>query len=246
MRIIFVRHGEPDYLHDCLTQTGHKQAAAAAQRLADEGITEVYASSCGRAFETASYTALLLDLPVVKLDFMREISWGGFRIPCGGHPWALSETLLDEGFDFGASDWRKHAFFDGNIATEEFEKIAACFDEFLLGQGFRHENGRFFCESGTNKTIALFSHGGSGACALSHLLGLPFPYVAAVMPYDFTSITIVDLPATENAYTHPTLELFNDCAHIHRMPGGPSIQQVSSDKLEQAEKEGGKGPESLV
>jgi hypothetical protein len=27
MRIIFVRHGEPDYEHDCLTETGRKQAA---------------------------------------------------------------------------------------------------------------------------------------------------------------------------------------------------------------------------
>ena len=26
MRIIFVRHGEPDYVNDCLTETGKKQA----------------------------------------------------------------------------------------------------------------------------------------------------------------------------------------------------------------------------
>ena len=30
MRIIFVRHGEPDYKRDCLTETGKAQAAAAA------------------------------------------------------------------------------------------------------------------------------------------------------------------------------------------------------------------------
>ena len=35
MRIIFVRHGEPDYVRDCLTDTGKEQAAAAAERLAD-------------------------------------------------------------------------------------------------------------------------------------------------------------------------------------------------------------------
>ena len=28
MRIIFVRHGEPDYEHDCLTAKGREQAAA--------------------------------------------------------------------------------------------------------------------------------------------------------------------------------------------------------------------------
>ena len=32
MRIIFVRHGEPDYEHDCLTETGKLQAVDAAER----------------------------------------------------------------------------------------------------------------------------------------------------------------------------------------------------------------------
>ena len=36
MRLIMVRHGEPDYEKDCLTETGRQQAAAAAERLAAE------------------------------------------------------------------------------------------------------------------------------------------------------------------------------------------------------------------
>jgi len=232
MRIVFVRHGDPDYLRDCLTQEGHKQAAAAAQRLAREGISEIYSSPCGRAYETASYLSLLLNLPIETLDYMHEISWGGFRIPHNGHPWILGEKMLESGFDFCSQDWREHPFFDGNIATEDYKVITACFDEFLLKQGYKHEGGRFLCQAGSDKTIALFSHGGSGACVLAHLLSLSFPYVAAVMPYDFTSITIIDLPVDEGNYIHPVLELFNDCAHIQRQQGRPSIQQVSSDKLE--------------
>ena len=34
MRIIFVRHGHPDYKNDCLTPLGHKQAEEAAKMLA--------------------------------------------------------------------------------------------------------------------------------------------------------------------------------------------------------------------
>ena len=30
MRIVFVRHGHPDYKNDCLTELGHKQAVAIA------------------------------------------------------------------------------------------------------------------------------------------------------------------------------------------------------------------------
>ena len=53
MRIVFVRHGHPNYEKDCLTELGHKQAQAAAERVANEGICEIYASTCGRAYETA-------------------------------------------------------------------------------------------------------------------------------------------------------------------------------------------------
>ena len=42
MRIIFVRHGEPDYKNDCLTAEGHIQAEAVAKRLANEKIEGIY------------------------------------------------------------------------------------------------------------------------------------------------------------------------------------------------------------
>jgi len=47
MKIVFVRHGHPDYHNDCLTELGHLQAEAAAQRLEQEGIEEIYSSTRG-------------------------------------------------------------------------------------------------------------------------------------------------------------------------------------------------------
>ena len=59
------------------------------------------------------------------------------------------------------------------------------------------------------------------------LLNLPFPYVASVLPYDFTSIIILDFPVSAGVYVFPRVELFNDCAHIRRHSGGPALQQKS-------------------
>jgi probable phosphoglycerate mutase len=105
MRLIFVRHGEPNYELDCLTATGQAQAEAASARLAREGISKIYASTCGRALETAAPTAARLGLDVERLDFMREITWGGAGLPHDGHPWTLSDALLEAGFDFRKQDW---------------------------------------------------------------------------------------------------------------------------------------------
>lgn len=228
MRLIFVRHGEPDYARDCLTETGRRQAAAAAERLAGEGISAIYTSPCGRARETAGYTARRLGLPVTVLDFMREITWGGEGIPVKGHPWTLSDWLIDrEDFDFGANDWRQHPYFRDNVALACGEAVERGIDALLAERGYLREGGRYLCRGGAEETLALFSHGGSGAFALAHALGLPFPYVCSVLPYDFTSIITLDFPVREGEHVHPRVDLFNDAAHIRRGPGAPALQQRS-------------------
>ncbi|MBR2528356.1 MAG: histidine phosphatase family protein [Blautia sp.] len=225
MRIIFVRHGEPDYDRDCLTEEGKKQAAAAAERLFRENISMIYTSPNGRARETASYTAALLGLPVIILDYMHEISWGGYQIAHNGHPWTLADLMMEEGFDFRNQDWRKHPYFDGNAASDYYQMISLQFDALLMEYGYRHENLRFLCETDTDQTIALFSHGGSGACVLAHLLNLPFPYVASVMQFDYTSLIVLNFPVREGEYVFPRLELFNDSAHIKKKSRRPILQQ---------------------
>ena len=76
MRLIFVRHGEPDYEHDCLTENGKVQAKDTAERLAKEKLSAIYSSPMGRARETASYTAEGRGLEIQILDSMHEINWG--------------------------------------------------------------------------------------------------------------------------------------------------------------------------
>ena len=227
MRIVFVRHGEPNYADDCLTDKGREQAAAAAERLAGEGISEIFASPCGRAAETAGYTARKLGLEVTTLDYMHEIKWGGPDVPQNGHPWTLGDWMMNEGFDFYGADWREHPYFRENIALQYCDLISANIDALLAGHGYIRDGLRYRCEGGADNTIALFSHGGSGACALAHILNLPFPYVASVMPYDFTSIIILKFAVSEGQYVFPKIELFNDCAHIQRSAGGPRLQQES-------------------
>ena len=82
-----------------------------------------------------------------------------------------------------------------------------------------HEGRRFLCRGGGDETLALFSHGGSAGFLMAHLLALPYPYVASVLPYDFASITTISFPVTEGEWVFPRVELFNDCGHIRCVKG---------------------------
>jgi len=229
VRIIFVRHGEPNYELDCLTEKGHRQAEACAKRLEHEGISEIFASPMGRAAQTAGYTARLLGLPVETLDYMHEISWGGEGIPEKAHPWTLAERMIaQDDYDFYHNEWREHLYFKTNDVMKYVNGISEQFDALLLREGYRHEGTRFFCETDEPKNIAVFSHGGSGACVLSHLMALPFPYVCTVMPCGHTSITILNSPVRKGEFVHPRLELFNDTLHTVGVATDLVIQQEST------------------
>ena len=217
MRIIFVRHGHPDYVHDCLTPLGHQHAAAAALRLRDEGVTAIYASTCGRALETAGHLAEQLGLPVHHCDFMREISWGaadGADVPEGGHPWSLADRLIAGNEPLNDPNWAEHPFFRNNKLLPHAERIARETDTWLAALGYTREGLYYRTGEGTDRTIAVFGHGGASAVLLSHLFNIPFPYVCAAMGPDFTGITIAQLGDTPGALTAPRFEIMNDARHI--------------------------------
>ena len=221
MRLIFVRHGEPDYEKDTLTENGNDQAKKTAERLKNEGISAIYSSPMGRAYKTASYTADIYGLDITKLDFMHEINWGvkdgasPDSIPYNGHPWSLAFRLYAEDEEAASSDkWREHPYFRDNICLDYYDMISSKFDEFLMSLGYIRKGNTYQSTKSNDDTIAVFAHGGSGGVMLSHVLSLPFPYVMSVIPYGVCSITIIDFEAQYGDLVIPRIELFNDMNHL--------------------------------
>jgi probable phosphoglycerate mutase len=86
--LLLVRHGETDWNAEGrlqghtdrpLNDHGRRQAAALAERLADDDIDAVYASDLARARETAEILAERLGLPVVTDPDLRERNWGNWE-----------------------------------------------------------------------------------------------------------------------------------------------------------------------
>ena len=217
MRIIFVRHGHPDYAHDCLTELGRKHAAAAVLRLQDEGIEAIYSSTHGRAMETASHLADALHLPVTGCEFMREINWGsvdGEPLFADGHPWDTADRMVAQGESLVDFDWQNSETFRRNRVVQCVEKVAAGTDAWLATLGYTREGLYYRAGKDTKRTIAAFGHGGASTAILAHLFNLPFPFVTSTMGPDYTGITIVELPDEEGALVKPRLEMLNDARHI--------------------------------
>lgn len=219
MRILFIRHGEPDYENDTLTETGFKQAQLVAQRLKDEGIEEIWSSTHGRAVNTAKFTSDLLGIPVKTTDFIREITWGstnGEGLFAVGHPWDIADEMARRGMDLNDPNWRSNQFFANNKAVQCVDQIEKGIDEWLLDLGYKR-NGLYYDhvnEEDHHRTIAFFCHGGSSSAAIAHIMNLPFPYVCALLHMEFTGITILRMDRREGPCTLPCMELANDGRHV--------------------------------
>ena len=217
MRIIFVRHGDPNYQLNCLTPLGHKQAEAASLRLKDEGIEKIYSSSAGRAVETAEYTAKLLGLEIEAHDYMREIGWGPRDNEVfheKGHPWASASKMISLGDSVSSDDWREHRFFKGNWVTNLSVKAGNDFDALLETLGYKREGEYYRVLRKNDGNVIMVSHGGASSAALAHLFSLPFLLTLSIVRADYTAITIVSIDAEEGHLALPKFDMMNDSKHI--------------------------------
>lgn len=219
MRIVFVRHGDPNYELDCLTPKGKLQAKAAAQRLLREGIEEAYSSIMGRAKETADAFSEASGLSYKTLDYIRELDWGsldGSPIYADGHPWFCANEMARLGIPLNDPDWENSPYFKNNKVTGIVKNIQQKTDEWLFGLGLERRGNFYVPAEGKNqqKTVVLFSHGGSSSAAIGHILGIPFPQTCALFHFGHTGITILRFSQDTGTATMPCIELLNDLDHI--------------------------------
>lgn len=220
MRIVLIRHGDPNYEKDCLTELGHKQVKVAAQRLLKEDIEEIYSSPLGRARQTAQAFSEASGIKEIKiLDFMQEIRFGseGALYDNKWNPWLGVHSLVQEGKDLQSDDWRNYPVFKENFATIDADKIAVETDKWLEGLGYKRE-GKYYRNTRSDdeeKTIAVFCHGGSSAAFMARVLNQTFPYMCGVLlRFPHTTITVLRFDRRPGLLTLPVIELLNDHRHL--------------------------------
>lgn len=217
MRIIFVRHGHPDYRKDCLTDMGLLHANAAAERLKNEQLSEIYSSTCGRAYETAERIAALHGMDVIGCDFMREIGWGSVDeepITKNGHPWFTAEELVSLGLSVSSPTWDSEEPFSRNTTVRYVHNVEQNFDAWLESFGYKRSGLYYRVTKANDKNVMMVSHAGSSSAALSHLLNIPFPQYCANIQPDFTAITVITLTGSDGELISPKVEILNDARHI--------------------------------
>ncbi len=176
MKILIVRHADPDYGMDSLTEKGWKEAEFLSERLTKLDVKEFYVSPLGRANNTASCTLSKLNRTAIEKDWMREFCANIWR------PDVTDQKIIP--WDWLPQDWTAEADFydydkwylsermqEGKV-KEEYDWVVNGLDEILAEHGYKREGRYYRVEKANNDTIVLFCHFGVQCVMLSHLLGI--------------------------------------------------------------------------
>lgn len=72
MRLLFIRHGDPDYVQDTLTARGIQEARALSRLIGQLDVGDCYVSPLGRAAKTASLALEGTGIVPVEQDWLQE------------------------------------------------------------------------------------------------------------------------------------------------------------------------------
>ena len=210
MKLILIRHGEPDYAADGLTPAGHVQARRLAEALADVHIDGIYVSPMGRAQATARYTCEVKGMDAVTLAWLHELD-GNYRD--GLWAWCVGGSrAFDTDVPVTLANWHERVEYGPHMKAVT-EPFLASFDAFLADRGYVRRRQRYRVVDGAcDRVIAFFCHGGVTATLLSHLLNLSLPAAYCHFAVAPSSRTTLDFEA-EDGYGVFRLHCLNDMSH---------------------------------
>ncbi|MBQ8850213.1 MAG: histidine phosphatase family protein [Clostridia bacterium] len=219
MFLYIIRHGDPDYTTDTLTERGQRQAEAVALRLRDSKIDKIYSSPLGRARQTAEPLARLLGLDVTVEEWSRELDEQMLTPFPDGIP--KSVTLVQNTYyrengnmDLGFERAYECQGFSTSGMKEGVKKVTDGGREFLARHGYVEENGIYRIERPNDEKIALFCHGAMGRAWISHLLHIPINLMWAGFRYTHTGVSIFEFKNNENGVTAPAMLCYSDMSHL--------------------------------
>lgn len=226
MKLIIVRHADPDYSIDSLTSQGWEEAKLLATRLCKLDVKAFYCSPLGRAKDTASFTLQALNREAEILPWLQEFP------PMIQKP---HRTTPDIAWDWLPADWTPEPAYyqmdkwaatsimaQGNVA-EEYAYVTGQLDQLLVRHGYVRENNYYRAVNPSEDTILLFCHFGLECVLLSHILNIPPMLLWHGTCAAPSSVTILNTEERREGYAYFRMSTFGDTSHLYAAGRQPAF-----------------------
>jgi broad specificity phosphatase PhoE len=226
MRLLIIRHADPDYEKDSLTEKGWKEAELLSNRIAAMDIKEFYVSPLGRARDTASVTLNKINRNAEVLPWLREFHAPIYDEKLGKERicWDLLPqdwTVINEYYDKDL--WYTAPVMKKGKVIAEANKVFEGIDKIIEKNGYVREGNLYRAHNPNRDTIALFCHFGVECVILSHLLGIS----PVVLWHGFcalpSSVTTLVTEERRKGIAYFRMSAFGDISHLYAAEEEPSF-----------------------
>lgn len=228
MRILIIRHAEPDYSIDSLTEKGFREAHLLADRLEGEQIDYVYCSILGRARDTAAETLKRKGMTAEYCDWLQEVGYMKCADPQNPEMQRAVWDFLPRDFSVQENlhkkdDWKNSDWFTGTNVPQMYDNVCRELDNVLAKHGYVRNGNMYTTERGSHDTVAFFCHFGCESMLLSHLLNVsPFNLLQnfCALP---SSVTTVYTEERIKGEVSMRCAAFGDISHLYKGGEEPSF-----------------------
>ncbi|MCD7730343.1 MAG: histidine phosphatase family protein [Oscillospiraceae bacterium] len=226
MKLIIIRHGDPNYEIDSLTEKGWKEAAFLAEKMSKQEVTEFYVSPLGRAQDTASLTLKKMNRSAETCPWLREFhapvideETGEQRIPWDMLP--ADWTAVPEYYD--KNRWFETERMRSGDVISEAKRVYSGLDEIIAKHGYVRCGNYYNAVKPCRDTVVLFCHFGVECVMLGYLLGIS----PVVLWHGFcaapTSVTTLITEERRNGIACFRMSSFGDVSHLYAAGEEPSF-----------------------
>lgn len=230
MRLIFIRHGDPDYTIDNLTEKGKREVALLTERICRwQNITAFYTSPLGRAKATGAPALEKLGRTAEVHDWLKEFN---------AKRWDLMPDVYTSNKDFFNKDkWAVTSFQKQFNTKKEYKEVCDGIDSILANYGYiRNKKGFYNVENPAEnpnwtyqgkyqlksikddypeeQTLVFFCHLGVMFTIISHLVGVSPMQLWQGFYVAPTSVTILNSEERKQGQAYFRVERLGDTNHL--------------------------------
>lgn len=236
MRLLIIRHAEPNYDKGCLTPKGRREAQLLADRLCKLDIKEFYTSPLQRAQETIAPTLKRLGRTTQTCEWLREFEpevarpdlQGGRHVAWDWLPedWTKREKFFDRN-----QWWEDPLFEDAHYPSgeprsirDEYAWVTGELDALLAKHGYVRDGNFYRAEQRNRDTIVFTCHYGLECVLLSHLINVSPMILWHGFVATTSSVTTIYTEERRDGKAYFRINAFGDISHLYVADEAPSFK----------------------
>lgn len=228
MKIMIIRHGDPDYEHDSLTEKGWREAEYLSQWISKIPAKEYYVSPLGRAKDTASLTLNKVGCTAIECEWLREFDAPIDRPDVKEHKkntwdW-LPQDWANEEFFYDRNEWLNHPVMAADDVKKQYDWVVSNFDAVIEKHGYRRDGNVYRAVQPNRDVIVFFCHFGLECVLLSRLINTSPMVLWHHLCAAPSSVTILNTEERREGIVSFRISNFGDVSHLYANDEEPSFQ----------------------